>query len=294
MQQHDDKKFFGLFKVIEDKAEDSFDIKVSPVSYIPDLKGDLNKNKEQVVGVVDMENQHSSISTTKSNFITATWLPEGEQNRISAPDVVVGDVVEIYSVRGTDEYYWKVFSHNPSLRKREKVLIWLSNKGAAKSGSEADAYYLLWDTRNKIVHFHTSDNDGEACTYDVLFNTLNGLFSLKDNLQNEFKLDSVKGKLDSTILNEYNVITKKVNFICEDFNVEASKSITMKSPSIVDESSNRVISTGTFNLKVTNSSVINGGGTLDMNGGHIKHNGVTIDSTHKHPESIGSITDTPQ
>ena len=294
MQQHDDKKFFGLFKVVEDKAEDSFDIKVSPVSYIPDLKGDLNKNKEQVVGIVDMENQHSSISTTKSNFITATWLPEGEQNRISAPDVVVGDVVEIYSVRGTDEYYWKVFSHNTSLRKREKVLIWLSNKGAAKSGSEADAYYLLWDTRNKVVHFHTSDNDGEACTYDVLFNTLNGLFSLKDNLQNEFKLDSVKGKLDSTILNEYNVFTKKVNFICEDFNVEASKSITMKSPSIVDESSNRVISTGTFNLKVTNSSVIDGGGTLDMNGGHIKHNGVTIDSTHRHPESIGCITSTPQ
>ncbi len=294
MQQHDDKKFFGLFKVIEDKAEDSFDIKVSPVSYIPDLKGELNKNNEQVVGIVDMENQHSSISTTKSNFITATWLPEGEQNRISAPDVVVGDVVEIYSVRGTDEYYWKVFSHNTSLRKREKVLIWLSNKGAAKSGSEADAYYLLWDTRNKIVHFHTSDNDGEACTYDVLFNTLNGLFSLKDNLQNEIKLDSVKGKLDSTILNEYNVFTKKVNFICEDFNVKASKSITMKSPSIVDESSNRVISTGTFNLKVTNSSVINGGGTLDMNGGHIKHNGVTIDSTHRHPESIGSITSTPQ
>ena len=46
MQQHDDKKFFGLFKVVEDKAEDSFDIKVSPVSYIPDLKGELNKNKE--------------------------------------------------------------------------------------------------------------------------------------------------------------------------------------------------------------------------------------------------------
>ncbi len=309
MQQHDDKKFFGLFKVVEDKAEDSFDIKVSPVSYIPDLKGDLNKNKEQVVGIVDMENQHSSTSTTKSNFITATWLPEGEQNRISAPDVVVGDVVEIYSVRGTDEYYWKVFSHNTSLRKREKVLIWLSNKGAAKSGSEADAYYLLWDTRNKIVHFHTSDNDGEACTYDLLFNTLNGLFSLKDNLKNEIKLDSVKGKLDSTILNEYNVYTKKVNFYCEDFNVEASKSITMKSPtileeasesitmkapSIVDESSNRVISTGAFNLKVTNSSVINGGGTLDMNGGHIKHNGVTIDSTHIHPESIGTITSTPQ
>ena len=100
-----------------------------------------------------------------------------------------------------------------------------------------------------------------------------------------------------------------LNFICEDFNVEASKSITMKSPtileeasgsitmkapSIVDESSNRGISTGAFNLKVTGSSVINGGGTLDMNGGHIKHNGVPIDSTHRHPESIGSITSTPQ
>lgn len=294
MQQHDDKKFYGLFKVVEDKVEDSFEIKASPISFIPDLKGDLNSDKESVVGIVDMENTHSSIATTTSNFITATWLPEGEQNRISAPDVCIGDVVEIYSVRGTDEYYWKVFAHNTSLRKKEKVLIWFSNKGSAKSGSEADAYYILFDTINKIVHFHTSDNDGEACTYDVVFNTLRGIFSLKDNKQTELNLDSVKGVLTTTVLNEYNVNTKKVNFNCENFNIEASKSITMSSPSIVDKSTNRVISTGTFNLEVTSSSVIDGGGTLDMNGGHIKHNGVTIDSTHRHPESIGSITDTPQ
>ena len=257
MQQHDDKKFFGLFKVVEDKAEDSFDIKVSPVSYIPDLKGDLNKNKEQVVGIVDMENQHSSISTTKSNFITATWLPEGEQNRISAPDVVVGDVVEIYSVRGTDEHYWKVFSHNTSLRKREKVLIWLSNKGAAKSGSEADAYYLLWDTRNKIVHFHTSDNDGEACTYDIVLNTLVGKFMLKDNLNNDVLLDSPKGILTTNVVNEYNVNTKKINFNCNEF---------------------------TLNAKLTkiNSTV------TQFSGSEISHDGKDISKTHYHRQTSGN------
>ena len=35
---NDDKKFFGLCIVVEDKVEDKYEIKVLPVSYVPDMK----------------------------------------------------------------------------------------------------------------------------------------------------------------------------------------------------------------------------------------------------------------
>jgi hypothetical protein len=155
---NDDKKFFGLCIVVEDKVEDKFEIKVLPVSYVPDMRSEINKNTNGMLNLVDSSNFHSAIASTSSDHIEATWLPNGEQNRISAPDVCKGDIVEVYKVHGVDEYYWQVFAHNQGLRKKEKVLIWFSNKSTIGPNREADSYYLLVDTINKIVHFHKVNN----------------------------------------------------------------------------------------------------------------------------------------
>ena len=140
---NDDKKFFGLCIVVEDKVEDKYEIKVLPVSYVPDMKSEINKNTNGMLNLVDSNNFHTAITSTSSDHIEATWLPNGEQNRISAPDVCKGDIVEVYKVHGVDEYYWQVFAHNQGLRKKEKVLIWFSNKSTIGPNREADSYYLL-------------------------------------------------------------------------------------------------------------------------------------------------------
>ena len=103
---------------------------------------------------------------------------------------------------------------------KEKVLIWFSNKSTIGPNREADSYYLLVDTINKIVHFHTSDNDGEACTYDIVLNTLVGKFMLKDNLNNDVLLDSclkpiqfLRHVVSELCLNNVNIVESRI----EDF-----------------------------------------------------------------------------
>lgn len=38
------KSFLVYHIVVEDKVEDKFEIKVLPVSYVPDMKSEINKN----------------------------------------------------------------------------------------------------------------------------------------------------------------------------------------------------------------------------------------------------------
>ena len=61
---NDDKKFFGLCIVVEDKVEDKFEIKVLPVSYVPDMKSEINKNTNGMLNLVDSNNFHTAIAST--------------------------------------------------------------------------------------------------------------------------------------------------------------------------------------------------------------------------------------
>ena len=226
MKTNDNKVFYGLCYVVADKPEDSYDIDVMLVSLIPDTKGALTGNNSSNLNMVDSKGQHTAIAANSSNNITATWLPDGEQNRISAPDVCKGDIVEVYSINGTDEYYWKVYAHNVALRKREKVLYWFSNK-AGTGGSETDAYFLLVDTRNKNIHLHTANNDGEACSYDVMLDTRAGVLMIKDSLNNSLELDSVGGVLDTKINNKIVSTTLEHEINCKTMVINASESFTL-------------------------------------------------------------------
>lgn len=276
MEKKDNKVYYGLCYVVEDKPEDSFDIKVMLVSLIPDTKGKLSRNDKVIMNEVDINGLHKSIVSTSSDHITATWLPDGEQNRISAPDVCKGDIVEVYTVNDTHEYYWKVYAHNQSLRKREKVLYWFSNKGSV-GGTSKDAYFLLVDTRNKVVLLHTSDNDGEACAFDLLLDTKQGKAILKDNMEDTIMLDAPAGKLSAFIREDIHLKTKNILFDCDKFTVNA-KSIDFNSIIIKFVSAKHTVETNNFGLSADNSTVT---------GGSISHDGVNIGKTHEHKQRAG-------
>lgn len=288
MEKKDNKVYYGLCYVVEDKPEDSFDIKVMLVSLIPNTSGKLNRNDRKIMHEVDINGLHKSIVSTSSDHITATWLPDGEQNRISAPDVCKGDIVEVYTVNDTHEYYWKVYAHNQALRKREKVLFWFSNKGSV-GGSTNDAYFLLFDTRNKVICLHTSDNDGEACAYDVLLDTKQGKFIVKDSLEDVIMLDSPAGKLSAFIKNDIHFKTKNIHFDCEKFTVKA-KTIEFSSITAKYISTKHIIETTNYSLNAA---------TSEVTGGTMSHDGVNIGKTHVHEQragdhfGAGALTTTP-
>lgn len=217
------KKFYGLGYVTEDKAEDSFEIEVFPIEVLPTADGDLTKIDSSSFSTKDRDGSTTNVKYDKANTVPATWYPNGEQNRITAPDVCKGDIVELYTFGETDEYFWCTYAHNQSLRKREKVLYYFSNKEGV-GGDTSNGYFLLVDTRNKQVHLHTANNDGEACGYDLLLNTRDGTLSISDTLNNSIILASTQGKLSITTNDDIILKTKRVTVNCEESTVNASKS----------------------------------------------------------------------
>lgn len=230
------KKFFGLGYVVADKVEDSYEIEVYPIEVIPTAEGDLSQKDSSSLTIQDSQGNNVSVKYDKSNSIPCTWYPNGEQNRITAPDVCKGDIVEIYTFGETDEYFWCVYGHNQALRKREKVLYYFSNK-AGTGGDSTQGYFLLIDTINKTVHFHTANNDGEACGYDLLFNTKEGQMAISDTLNNSIILDSVNGQLNITTNEKIILNTKEATVNAKTVNINASDSCNIKTNSMNIKSS---------------------------------------------------------
>ena len=225
------KKFFGLGYVVNDKVEDSYEIEVYPIEVIPTADGDLSKTESNSVTIQDSEGNNVAAKYDKSSTIPCTWYPNGEQNRITAPDVCKGDIVEIYTFGETEEYFWCVYSHNQALRKREKVLYFFSNK-AGVGGDSSQGYFLLVDTINKTVHFHTANNDGEACGYDLLFNTKEGQLSISDTLNNSIILESVDSKLTVTTNEKIIINTKEATVNAKKVDINASDSCNINTNSM--------------------------------------------------------------
>ena len=230
------KKFFGLGYVVADKVEDSYEIEVYPIEVIPTAEGDLSQKDSSSLTIQDSQGNNVSVKYDKSNSIPCTWYPNGEQNRITAPDVCKGDIVEIYTFGETDEYFWCVYGHNQALRKREKVLYYFSNK-AGTGGDSTQGYFLLIDTINKTVHFQTANNDGEACGYDLLFNTKEGQMAISDTLNNSIILDSVNGQLNITTNEKIILNTKEATVNAKTVNINASDSCNIKTNSMNIKSS---------------------------------------------------------
>lgn len=217
------KKFFSLGYVVEDKAEDSFEILVYPIEAIPTADGQLSFDKNDSLLIKDRDGNNIATKYEESSNIKCYWYPNGEQNRVTAPDVCKGDIVEIYTYGEQDKYFWSVYAHNRGLRKREKVLFFFSNKEGI-GGDSSNAYFYLFDTRNKKVHFHTANNDGEACGYDMLWNTASGIMTISDTLNNSIELKSTEGKLTINTNEKIILNTKEATVNCEKSTINASNS----------------------------------------------------------------------
>ena len=123
-------------------------------------------------------------------------LPEGQGNRITAPDVQPGETVILYKYGDREEYFWESRENATKLRRLEHVRYSYCNVpgNLAEEGYDDDkSYWIEWSTMDKKIHLHTSTNDGEACGYDFTFDTASGTFEIKDTLGNYQKLDSTGG-----------------------------------------------------------------------------------------------------
>lgn len=213
-------RFYSIGIVVETKPDVTDIILVSPVEELSIQEDGLIKDQEtEYTGDKEsIHGPHFKTEHTSKNYVKAKWSSLGNGNRTTAPDVVVNETVILYKYDDVDEYFWDEIGREPSLRRLEDVLYSYSNVSdgiGSKEYNQDTSYWVRVSTKDKFVHIHTSDNDGEATTFDIRIDTSKGVARMWDGLGNFINWDAPAG-------------THEMNF---------NTRITRRAPQIIDESS---------------------------------------------------------
>ena len=241
-------RFYSLGLVAKNKLLTSKSIEVTPIEDFPMIDGEVNDHKEKYKSSSkDASDAVTNVSVETTVSIKATWLPINNSNRKSAPDVRRGETVVLYQFADTDKYYWNTMFDDIKLRRLETVIYSFSNNSKEDVPDDAaSTYYLEVSTHRKLMHVHTSKNDGEPFAYDVQIDAKNGVITITDDADNFFVLNSKDKRLtmqngDGSILDiDKKTITidaktillngDTISLKAQNVNVDGSSSIFVKSP----------------------------------------------------------------
>lgn len=217
-------KLYSLGIVVEAKPDGSDWVLVSPVESLNiQTPGKIKDYKKKYTGSIkelggkDFKTEHEA-----KNYLRAKWIPFGCDNRLSAPDVDLNETILLFKFGDVDEYYWTTIMREPTLRRKETSVHAISNKpeGTLEEYDLDSSYWIKWSTKDKIIHFHTSNNDGEAFKYDVKIDTGNSFAEITDDAGNYFKIDSPSGTITAEALQHIHLkaplITLEANRVVND------------------------------------------------------------------------------
>lgn len=292
-QRESKLKFYSLGIVVQDKAPGSDQIIVYPVEDIPNVLGDISAVKTNKATIPNATGTAKTSHAQVQNTIIATWIPKGASNRMTSPDVVKSESVEIYRYADTDLYFWCTIFREPSLRRTETVVYAFGNiPGGMKAFDSTTSYWVKVDTKNKSVQFHTANNDGEKAGYDVIFNTAQGTFTLKDTLGNSLILDSQKGMLTAKTNKEVDVNTQTVNVTAAQAVNVTTQTVTINTNTATVNASTTTVNspntTCTGNLTVGKNLTVTGVITGNNGGFSASATGITTNGSLQAQGAINS------
>lgn len=219
-------KLYSLGIVVENKPQGSDFVLVTPIEDLNiQAPGKIAEHtKELKGGKKELEATQFTTEHEAKNYLKAKWFPYGQSNRISAPDVVKNETILLFKYENVDEYYWITIFREPELRRLEDVLYAFSNlRSGIKAFDRTSSYWMQVNTKNKFVHLHTSNNDGEACTYDIKIDTKAGVLDVKDSLGNSIQFRSTAGVVHLKAKNELILEAPKITH-------KASSQVTHDTP----------------------------------------------------------------
>lgn len=242
-------RFYSLGLVARNKPLSSKEVEVTPIEDFPMVNGEVTDNiykykssSKDTKGAV----KNVEIKTTVS--IKATWLPINNSNRKTAPDLRRGETVVLYQFADSDKYWWNTLFDDNKLRRLETVVYAFSNNSKEDiADSASSTYYLEVSTHRKLMHVHTSKNDGEPFAYDIQIDAKNGVITITDDAENFFILNSKDRRLvmhntDGSMVDINKTVisltsTDAINFKTKAFSIEsetltgnADQVITLTSP----------------------------------------------------------------
>lgn len=183
---------YSLGVVASNKPLNKNTIEVTPIEDVPLASGEITSAVTAVDGQVASESgAKENLAIANTSSIKAEWLPVGQANRLTAPDVRRGEQVYIYRFGDTDKYYWNTVRNDLNFRKLETVIFGFS--ATTKEGvavNESNTYLFEVSTHKKLIRLHTSQDNGEPFGYDIHINTGDGSITIEDTAGNKFTFDS--------------------------------------------------------------------------------------------------------
>lgn len=164
MQQPTGYRPIGRGKVIEHKRYGSPDISVIPVDQQSIQVGELVADIEETVAEgVDARGNHYTSSMQTSKALTASWLGNGD-NRVTAPDVRRGDIVELYEFHDTQKLYWQAVGGDHGKRRKEKVThrFSMTDDESTRELNDENSITVDHDGENGMSTFKVPSVNGRA------------------------------------------------------------------------------------------------------------------------------------
>lgn len=249
-------RFYSFGIVTEDKADDGDYIKVTPIEELPLVKGKLSEVKfDYDVKGTDHKGVSVSSNTKGVSYVVAKWAAMESGNRNTAPNVTEGETVLLLKYGTSDDVFWSDLFREPKLRRLENVIHSFSNLSDKGTGYDQEtSYWFQVSTRDQVVQFHTSSNNKEPVSYDLVIDTSKGTFQIVDSNKNEIFLDSVNGDLKITAQNSIEMNAPMIRINGEQYVRTTSDEITNKAGSSATYSSDGswdADAGGTINLHKT-------------------------------------------
>lgn len=160
------------------------------------------RDGELIPGTADLSYDLSDINAmtvsgkiTTSNTITALWLPMSSWVAMP-PSIRRGERVLVYRMADTDVFYWKELGLDDGLRRRDTIIIALSNTQdeSTKYLTFENSYWLEFSTLTKKIALVTNKSDGEPFAYQVYIDTKEGRVVKQDDIGNFTEMVSAENR----------------------------------------------------------------------------------------------------
>lgn len=227
-------QFYSIGLAAANKQLDSNVLHVHPIEVTMFGDGELDARAQDVHAQgVDKDDNEYTIKVKQDSAVEATWLPLGQSNRRTPPDVRRGERVMLYRHGNSDKLHWASLGVDDHLRRLETVIFsWSATSDESKNATlPENCYSLEVCTHTKQITLRTCKADGEPFAYTIQLNTKDGAFTITDDVGNYCQLDSSKTLIQFVNKDGTSLKLDKKNLDCyapNNITAKADKNISFK------------------------------------------------------------------
>ncbi len=184
--------FYSVGYATVNKERDSRKIQALPVEAASATDGETTHNPvQEILEGIDKEGNTYQVKGTQTRDLECDWFPY-EDNRATPPDIRRGELVAIYRLANTSQYFWRCMNFRNGLRTLEHVVLcYGASPNPGGSGLDFDKCYTITiSPMDGHVTLKTTKANKEPYAYTAQFNTKEGWFGIADDVGNFGELNS--------------------------------------------------------------------------------------------------------